>query len=251
MLEKTLLVAALLALSLPGQRSARADITARSCRAIGPAKAVVKDNACTGFVVGTTKVAFPYLGSGRIISSADGRTVAMVQSYLYGRIDRNGNVISYDDNKTNPIALYIYRDGKLVASHRFDDLVKRRGLIWPSVSHLHWARGARMSRAGHLHLTTVGFRELVFDAQTGALTKSADAPDWKSCHVIASGKLDRSGKQLARPFDYKTAKRARAPLAFVWGKSVDPRKLTHKAHTVGCFVRRGSALVFERELSAL
>lgn len=252
---KSLCFAAVLAAMLHTPGTGRADLTARSCQTTGPATAIVKGNACAGFTVGTTKVMFPYLGSGRLISSADGRTVAMVQSYLYGRIDRSRDVIEvigFDgaSNKKNPMALYIYRDGKLVASHRIHDVVQRRGLIWPSTSHIHWVRGAKISRAGQLHITTTGFRELVFDAQTGALTKSADASEWKTCTVIAGGTLDLSGQRLIKPFDYKRAKSTRAPLAFSWG-NVARKKLTNKAHTVGCFVRKGKELLFERQLSFL
>lgn len=215
--------------------SARADFAAHQCVAptTGPVRAIEKSNACTGYRVEragktVTSVAFPFLGSGTLLASADGRTVVMIQSYLSAVIDDAGEVselvTSTVNGKptakhvTNPIAVYVYRDGKPIAQHHINDLVDRgtprdaakrklhrQHLVEESISHVRWVGKMPATIGKTFEITTTSFRTITFDATTGAITKQADAPVWKRCDAIVSGKLDVAAGRVKKAYAWKQA----------------------------------------------
>lgn len=161
---------------------ARADYSAHSCRgpASGPVRATVTDNACTGFVVSrpgarAKTVTFPFVGSGDLRASADGRTVVMIQSYLYGHIDEHGKLVDMDAPKVvDPIGIYVYRDGKLVARHTVRALLARLGEAEQSISHVRWVKTIPASIGKTFTLEMVNGRTAELDARTGRIVAQTD-----------------------------------------------------------------------------
>jgi hypothetical protein len=239
----------LLLLSLP--LGAAADMVPFRCDGPGEGPVTVlpgKGGTCGGFSAHGATVRFDYPASGRIIASADGRTVVMVQSYLYGTVDRDQQVIGFEGGRevADPIAVYVYRDAALVASHRFSELLDRRWILNPSVSHLSWVREAPPSITGQtFDLITSTFEKITFDTRTGAVHKRGDSAAWERCSVIASGKVDLAKGALDPVILWKTNQRPGAPLPFTRAEGVS---LTDRAWTMGCFERRGGGLVLTSTL---
>ena len=226
--------------------TARADFAAFQCDgpSKGPVKAIVDDGACVGYQA-TNTVTFPFRGSGRLLASADGRTVVMLESYLNGTV-KNGRIVEFigTTERPNPIAVHIFRDGKLVAVHRIHDLVVRANLIVPSISHVRWVRAVGEIGATEFSITTSSFRTIRFDSKTGSILENKDAAEWNRCDVIAAGQLDLPNNQLLKPFSFKAGKRI-APITFERAPGV---ALTNKASATVCLVKRGQNLVLAETL---
>jgi hypothetical protein len=226
--------------------TASADTVAHYCTgpSSGPVEAIRPVNACTGYRVrGTSiQVSFPYTGSGSLVASADGRTVVMIQSYLYGSVDDvTGEIVELvgATEVKNPVGVYVYRDGKLVASHAIDDLVARKKLVGESISHVQWVRSAPKTIGATFTITTSDFRTITFDGKTGAIAKQEDSSEWKRCTIIASGKLDLKGNRLTKPYSLKTEKHV-PDIAFLRGPGV---ALTDRASATVCLEQDAAGLV--------
>lgn len=253
----SILVGALATLSsIP---SSHADESAHYCQGptSGPVSVIHDGATCSGYQVADAKggapklVDFDFKGSGRLLASSDGRTVVMLQSHLYGRVTKAAKVVEFvgPAEKKNPVVLYVYRDGKKVASHRIHDLAKRPALLSQSVSHVRWLSTLPKGLdAQSFSLTTSSHRTLSFDTTSGALLKQEDSEDWKGCAVIATGMLDLPNKKLSTAFLRKKGKRSKTPLYFDLEKGFDVSTLTNKASMTACFERRGTRLVLLREL---
>ena len=68
---------------------------------------------------------------GELRTSADGRVVALVATYLEGSADSVW--------RANPIVLRVYRDGALFHALRLQDIATRADL-YPSLGHVRWTR---------------------------------------------------------------------------------------------------------------
>jgi hypothetical protein len=185
-LHRTLpLLAALGLAALLDAPPARADMVARHCDGPerGPVAAIVKGNACAGYRVARTSqpprtVRFDFAGSGKLIASADGRTVVMIQSYLYGGIDATGDIVELVGaaEHKNPIAVHVYRDGKRIAQHRIHDLINRQVPIRKSVSHVHWLGSAPTVLGDKAFSIMTSRGTLTFSSVTGRLVKVESLP---------------------------------------------------------------------------
>jgi hypothetical protein len=162
---------------------AAADVAARTCRGpdAGPVRVIADDEgACIGFVRraadgGELRVDLGRRASGVLLASPSGRTVVMVDSYLYASVDRHGRVATVEARPVeNPTVVAIYRDGALVAAHGIHDLLGRRPRIERSVSHIRWT-GELPGAIGDRRFTLplLAGERLVFDAATGRVLAPA------------------------------------------------------------------------------
>jgi hypothetical protein len=232
---------------------ARADYVARQCTgpAGGAVEVLVKDGACVGYRVTEPggkrrQVDFGFLGSGKLVASRDGRTVVMIQSYLLGGVDAAGDVVELvgASERKNPVVVFVFRDGRLVASHRIHDLLTRKKQVQPSVSHVSWVREAPTVIGERFTITTTSFRAVTFDARTGRIVRQADAPEWGRCEVIATGTLDLVKGRLRNAFSHKTETRD-PEIPFVLDKGLG---LTDRAAATVCLERRGGSLHLTKAL---
>ena len=135
--------------SLPAQ----ADFVAAVCRGptAGPVKVRGSDNQrCSGFVTlspdgGSREVSFASM-SGVLLSSSDGRSVVMIESYLEGFVV-DGRVRAFRSGRAdqdagwgefNPIVVRVFRDGREVAAHRIHGLIGEHPKLSESISHVKW-----------------------------------------------------------------------------------------------------------------
>ncbi|MBP6630367.1 MAG: hypothetical protein KA297_13105 [Kofleriaceae bacterium] len=242
-----LLAVALAALASPAV--AHADFMAYQCQGptTGPVVAVPgKAGACVGFKrnrTGRTRViTFDHARSGVLLASPDGRTVVMVQSYLYGTRKADGTLVEFDGagaERPDPVVLEVFRDGKRLAQHRLGALLARPHLADLTISHVRWVDGEPRLDNTSLELTTTSYRTLTFSTRTGALTGAVDTPTWTRCHTLASGTVDLVGKRLLEPYSLKTGTKV-ATIPFAIGPGV---VLTDRAYTKACFEPGGSGLV--------
>jgi hypothetical protein len=241
-------IATLFALS-----TAAADMVAHHCTGPtqGRVQVIKQGNACTGYRVEQAgrkplQVDFDFTGSGTLLASRDGRTVVMIQSYLYGRIDHSGDIVEFVGAAEikHPKVVYVYRDGRLVASHAIDDLLARKELVGQTTSHVRWVRAAPTRIGKTFTLTTSSYRTITFDAKTGAITRQDNAPEWDRCELIASGTLDLRGNRLTKAFSLKTQQPV-GDLAFVRAPGL---ALTDRASATVCLERRGKLLELTEEL---
>ena len=236
-------------------RSASADFSQYSCHtpATQSIEAIIDDNACVGYHVKAADgsiaktVRFPFKGSGKLIASADGRTVVMLQSYLPGHADPKGNIVEEDGatSTKNPIGIHVFRDGVSIATHRVGDLVLRKHLVSSSISHVRWIREAPDTLGSDTFvIATTSYRVVTFDTKTGAIRRKRDAPQWDRCDDIVTGKLDLPQLMLTNTYSLKTKQRASA-ITFVRDPGV---ALTNNATTTACLERRGRDLVLTEVL---
>ena len=184
-----------------------ADEVAQVCRdyTAGNVSATSHDGGCSGFVVRdqrgqvVRRVRFDSVMSGELLSSPDGRSVVMVQSYLYGFLNKRGHIVSHggDSAVVNPAAVIVYRDGIRVASHLIHSLVVRPKLVTLSASHVQWLRRGYYKTIKRvlgptLTLHTTSLRKVVINTVTGALQSATDADAWLQCDEIAYGKVKRT-----------------------------------------------------------
>ena len=189
-------LAAWLGLGLVRSKGVRADTAARKCLYSGPEsiRPIESGGGCIGYTADragrSERVEFGRALSGHMMASPDGRTVVMVQSYLYGRYEREKHEVTEFDGESNPEVVFIYRDHKLAARHRTHDLVMRGRFYSNSESHVSWTRDLGMPRAddGRFVLDTVDFRRLVFDGTTGKILRTEDRSDVERSHVMARGR---------------------------------------------------------------
>lgn len=159
---------------------AHADLVATVCR--GPSAGLVRavdqgGGACTGFVVrtrtATKRVDFGRRASGDLLASADGRTVVMIDSYLYAGVARSGWIETFERTPVvDPPVVAIYRDGELVASHRIHALLSSDKRVERSISHIRWVKALPASVSGKTFtLRTLSGRDITFSSVTGAIVK--------------------------------------------------------------------------------
>lgn len=234
---------------------ARADFSKYNCEgpSTGPVKAIVDEgNSCGGYRQADGKtVRFNFKGSGKLIASADGRTVVMVQSYLPGRLDWKAGEIYGDEGERseskNPIAIRIYRDGALVATHRVHELLHRPRLASQSVSHVGWVRWMPEQISGAtFSITTTSFRDLTFNAETGQLVNANDSTDWLQCDVIATGKMDAKNNKLVDAYRLK-GEGSEKTIVFTLPR-FNATVLTANSLPTVCLARHGEAWVLTRLL---
>jgi hypothetical protein len=119
---------------------------------------------------------------------------------------------------TDPVAIYIYRDGKLVAQHHINDLIDRstprdpakrklhrKHLVEESTSHVRWIRTMPATIGKTFAITTTSLRTITFDATSGKIKTQEDAPEWKRCDAIVSGKLDVAAGHVKKAYSWKRA----------------------------------------------
>ena len=105
----------------------------------GPVRVIVDDNACRGFVVGTTQHLFSRMTSGTLLASKDGKTVVLIEDYLSGLIDTRRKIIETDidtERIENPTVLQIWRDGVRVGFFDIARLTKDVTKLHQSTSHV-------------------------------------------------------------------------------------------------------------------
>ncbi len=239
--------------SLTFTSAAHADLSKYSCHALGGSAVVplIEQNACVGYkqldASGITKrtVKFPFMGSGRMVSSEDGRSVIMLQSYMPGVIDKNGDVSADVTPNKNPVAIWVYRDGQKIKTHRLLSLIARKKLIRQSISHLNWLRKDPSGISSDtLVIHTTDFREVTINTKTGAFVSRIDDPAWVGCDVIATGTVDTRTDEMKRAFLPKTFQGSQT-IRFVRGPNLG--KLGLNTHVTGCFDRAPAGkLVFIR-----
>jgi len=205
-------------------------------------EAVIDNNACLGFLIREPgkpprRVDFGFKGSGTLVASRDGRTVVMIQSYLYGRIDPAGELVELTDagERKDPVGIYVFRDGKLIATHRIRDLLVRKRLVEPSTSHVTWVRELPAPFGDRFTITTTSFRTISFDARTGRILRQEDAPEWNRCAMIVTGKVDLPNGRLVDVFSHKTWTHL-PEIRFTVDKDLG---LTNGAHAKVCLERKG------------
>ena len=202
--------------------TAHADAFAFACQAkstdnhtITPIQAP-HGGACTGFIVTDmdgkeiTRVENGYWGSGTLMVSEDGRSVAFVQSSPYAtvvgkkiRVHGRGVIL------TDPLeGLVIFYDGARVGAYSLEELIQRVWLVRLSASHIHWLDDTSIlsgALPSELNLTTTSFRRYRFDTTSGELLTAEDTETWKQCDAIAYGdiKKDDDGYRMDPAYSAK------------------------------------------------
>lgn len=184
--------------------TAAADAVAYSCRdltASDQVEVITDRGACTGFAVkdarGKVKrrVKFGMLASGVVVSSADGRRVALVQTNLYAGFDK-GKLTSYGRKPVvDPPVVVLYRDGRKLAAHRIGKVLGRDRLVSLSTSHVRWVHSWKTMHdplGDTFSFETTSFRTVTFDTRTGKLA-AEDSETWKRCDAIAYGDVKPAG----------------------------------------------------------
>ena len=205
---------------------------------------------CSGFVTpGGKTVDFGFPTSGVLLATKDSRTVVMVQSFLYGGLDKSGGISVYHAGKSvrNPPVVLIYRDGRKLAHHRIDDILLRPRLVSLSLSHVEWLRddaGLDTTLGDSLTLRTTSFRDVTFDTKTGKITKAVDSKDWRSCDVLAYGAVyaDKGGFRMDPAFVVKGKKQS--PLYF--GGNIAHER--DSAYALFCMRASGGSLTATRKI---
>lgn len=202
-MNKRLALISLALLAAPAP--ARADAVAYTCRdntASDRVAAVTEHGACVGFAIKdrrgrvTKTIRFGIKASGVLVSSADGRRVAMVQTGLYGG-SMKGAITSYDHPpiRDPPVVLF-YRDGKPLARHTINSLLVRDKMVSLSTSHVRWVHSWKTLSdplGDTLTFETTSLREITFDTRTGKITRARDTALYKRCDTIAYGQVNPAG----------------------------------------------------------
>ena len=166
-----------------------------------------KTGACTGFEVLDRRGRVISLhqnaiyGSGRLVSSLDGRRVMYVAEYPHAKLKRDGTFQPLDRptriKSTKVEVLALFFDGKKVGSYTLGDLLKRPYLVDTRPNHVQWLRGdvsfMRRAVGKSIKLTTTSFRTYTFDTETGATVHEGDSEDWRQCDAMIYGNIS-SGK---------------------------------------------------------
>lgn len=161
--------------------TARADLVAYKCDGPdkGPVRVIRNGSACQGFETGGKQVLFSRIASGHLIVSKDGRTVVMVEDYLYGRVKDGKSVEAFYDLDVviDPRVLIVYRDGKRVAAYDLARLVKHLDRVAHSISHVRWVESLPSVIDGdRFTITTVTKRRIVIDTRNGGILEEEDMP---------------------------------------------------------------------------
>jgi hypothetical protein len=168
--------------------TANADDAAPVCEAARNVTPITSKGLCVGFIAHdaggkeVSRVATGYAISGRILASADGRSVVMIHDAPTGTLDGKD-------------ALVFFRDGKRVVTYTMQDVIVRMSLVTARQSRTIWIAGTApaLELGATLQLTTTSQRKLVFDVTTGKLISAENTTQWNNCDVIAyvAGRIDK------------------------------------------------------------
>ena len=198
--------------------STRADEEAVRCSIHAPAglsaEALTDETTtlCHGFTLKKnartlTKVERQFLGSGSILVSNDGERAVFIQSWFYGSLRGDGNLVAsglhYDQVPLTNDGLVFFHKGRKVASYTMEELIHRPNLVHVSTSHVHWLGQNndlfRKPLGPVLRIQTSSFRELRFNTETGQMISSKDTADWHNCDFIAFGEVHFDGHPAMDP----------------------------------------------------
>jgi hypothetical protein len=168
--------------------TATANADESACEAARNVTPITSKGLCAGFIAHdasgkeVNRVANGYAISGRILASADGRSVVMIHDAPTGSLDGKD-------------ALVFFRDGKRVATHAMRDVIVRMSLVTARESKTVWIAGTApaFELGATLELTTTSLRKLVFDVATGKQISAENTPQWNNCDVIAyvAGRIEK------------------------------------------------------------
>jgi hypothetical protein len=173
---------AILALALPlllAPTAARADSIGLGCHR-APAPGITIDpasdfGACAAFTVRDRKgavlqrIAGIELGSGTVLTSADGRTALFVQDFPLARIDASGHIRTLAGEAL--VGVVVLRDGAEVARIALDTLVPDARKAKQSVSHVMWLDSHDPVVGATWRLRTHDGLRFSIDTRTGRLTR--------------------------------------------------------------------------------
>jgi hypothetical protein len=235
-------------------KPAHADTAAFSCDvpSNGPISAIQPPGACAGFRVRALGdrpelvVKFGFNVSGMMLASRDGRTVVAITSYLFGGVAGNGDVfeIRRKGKRKNPKVVFVYRDGKQVASHRINTLIARRHLLEQSISHVNLVDGLPWLIDGDsFTLNTTSYESIRFSARTGAIENKTDVDLWKNCDEIARGVLDTKNPRIE--YLVKANRSLKTPLPVKLAKGLADRLPNYVMGSI-CLKRSGTEYIVTR-----
>jgi len=180
------------------------------------AKTDPRTGACTGFEVldrrGRAIIIHhdAFYGSGRLVSSSDGRRVIYVNDFPHAKLQRDGRILPLGRPKgidaKQVDALVVFYDGKKVGSYTLNDLLVRTFLVDTRPGHVQWLTGdvgfLKSPVGKTLTLTTTSFRQYTFDTETGKALQSGDTNDWQQCDAMVYGNFStfKDGSCGARPY---------------------------------------------------
>jgi hypothetical protein len=170
------LTSAALAVAFPA--AADADTMAHVCNVAPPAGVAIEPvhivGGCGGFTVRdrrgrvVQRVARAALGSGRLLASADGRTVVFVHDYPMAYVDETTHLIRW---RTPLDGVVVFRDSAEVTRIPLDTLVPDARETWSSVSHVTWLGAYDKVVGTTWRLSTLPGLCFAIDTRTGKMTR--------------------------------------------------------------------------------
>jgi hypothetical protein len=189
-----------------------------SCQVVAPAGITAqaltdkKTSLCHGFTLKKGKnilahVEGDFLGSGLILVSNDGERAVFIQSWFFGRLRGDGNLIAsglhYDAIPILNDGLVFFYKGKKTASYTMEELIHRPNLVQATTSHVHWLSEHRAflgkPLGDTLTLETSSFRRYRFNTQTGSMLSSEDTEAWSRCAYVAYGEVHFDRQPIMDP----------------------------------------------------
>jgi hypothetical protein len=177
-MRSRLLAAACLPFAIGVAADADADTMAHVCNVAPPAGIAIEPvhivGGCGGFTVRdrrgrvVQRVARAALGSGRLLASADGRTVVFVHDYPMASVDAETHLIRWRDPLDGVV---VFRDGAEIARVALDTLVPDARKTWSSVSHVAWVRAYDKVVGTTWRLSTLPGLCFAVGTRTGKLTR--------------------------------------------------------------------------------
>jgi hypothetical protein len=263
----TVILAAMLVLAREGW----ADIIGSVCEGGKNVEVIEGPEGCVGFITRRAgrivSRAAGFLGSGSVISSADGRSVVFVHHYPQTRLREDGSFdlthIPEADRHRGLEALVFFRDGQRTRAYTLEALLHQPRLIDQSSSHVAWLldqarldrdefaivatswspRGRRLGTT--LTIITTSLREYRFDTVTGEMIAGGDHSLWTRCDVIAFG-LVNAVSEGRYAMDQAVPVKGSAPREFTF-TAASKVKITPGPHSV-CLRQNAEALVADRTI---
>ncbi len=169
-----------LALSSLAAGPARADAVGQICD-LAPAAGISirrldDEPFCGGFVVRNRtgavvqRIPSARLGSGRILTSADGRVAVFIQTYPLARIDDQNRVRTLFDEPL--VGVVVFRDGRELARIGIDLLVPDARGATETVSHVIWSEATDDVVGARFHIVTRPGLRFVIDTTTGNVRRA-------------------------------------------------------------------------------
>lgn len=189
-----------------------------NCQVVAPAGITAraltdkKTSLCHGFSLKKGKRALAhveggFLGSGMILVSNDGERAVFIQSWFFGRLRGDGNLIAsglhHDAIPVLNDGLVFFYKGKKTVSYTMEELIHRPNLVRATTSHVQWLSENRAFMGkplgDTLTLETSSFRRYRFSTRTGTMLSDEDTEAWNRCAYVAYGEVHFDRQPIMDP----------------------------------------------------